>query len=167
MSIPYREEIDNTIPKIGTFTADAVSYEQFVCALVKERGDHGRNLEHMVIGICGEAGEIADCIKKHTIYGKEFDRANAVEELGDLEFYMAGLRQMLGISRDETLEGNYEKLKARYTGGTYSDAAAIERADKKEPQPELQVIDMSKAISDDQVAAVDETAGLAKAPESP
>ena len=152
----YNPEVDQKDPLW-------VTYEQFVTNLVKERGDRSMNLEHMVIGICGESGELADGIKKNSIYGKPLDRANIVEELGDLEFYMAGLRQMLGISRYETLAGNVNKLQARYKGG-YSDAAAIERADKK---GELQVIDVTSAeykakaeaaITDEQVSAVDETA---------
>lgn len=159
--IPYDSEIaeNNRFP-VGE-EPEYITYEQFVTNLVKERGDREKNLEHMVIGICGEAGEIADGIKKNSIYGKPLDRQNIVEELGDLEFYMAGLRQMLNISRFETLAGNVSKLQARYKGG-YSDAAAIERADKAEPS--LHVIDVTSPeyiaknppISKEQVAAVDE-----------
>lgn len=165
--IPYNSEIaeGDTFP-VGD-TPDYVTYDQFVTNLVKERGDRSMNLEHMVIGICGEAGEIADGIKKNSIYGKRLDIANIVEELGDIEFYLAGLRQMLGLSRYETLAANVRKLQARYKG-SYSDAAAIERADKKET---LQVIDVttpaykaanniSPSISNQQVESMDETAGI-------
>lgn len=86
---------------------------------------------HMAIGACGEAGELADAIKKWTIYGKELDRANVVEELGDLEFFMQGIREITGISREETLEANMSKLAQRYAGLKYSDAQAIARADKE------------------------------------
>lgn len=132
--IPYHEHIaeGQTFP-VGD-APKFVTYEQFVTNLVKERGEESKNLEHMVIGICGEAGEIADGIKKNSIYGKPLDLKNIIEELGDIEFYLAGLRQMLGISRYETLGTNVRKLQARYKDG-YSDAAAIERADKKEPLP--------------------------------
>lgn len=85
---------------------------------------------HMAIGICGEAGELMDAIKKAAIYRKPIDRANVVEELGDMEFYMEGLRQGLGITREETIAGNISKLSARYAAGTYSDKAAQQRADK-------------------------------------
>lgn len=91
---------------------------------------------HMAVGISGEAGELLDAVKKHTVYNKELDRKNIVEELGDLEFYMEGLRQRLKISREETLEANIDKLatgkNARYKDG-YTDAAAQARADKSEP----------------------------------
>lgn len=86
--------------------------------------------DHMAMGVASEAGELLDAIKRWTIYGKPLDRANVVEELGDIEFYMEHLRNLLGISRDETLIANMEKLNVRYADG-YSDKAAIERADKE------------------------------------
>lgn len=85
---------------------------------------------HMAVGISGEAGELIDAIKKAAIYNKPLDRENVVEELGDIEFYMEGLRQGLGITRDETITHNKKKLSVRYAGGKYSDKAAQERADK-------------------------------------
>lgn len=92
------------------------------------------DLIHMAIGIAGEAGELLDAIKKATIYNKPIDRANVIEELGDLEFYMEGLRQALAINRYETLQANNDKLlkgkNARYASGSYSDQQAQDRADK-------------------------------------
>ena len=88
------------------------------------------HLAHMAIGISGEAGELLDAIKKATIYRKPIDLENVVEELGDLEFYMEGLRQGLGITREETLDANIEKLGKRYNGLKYSDESAQNRADK-------------------------------------
>ena len=87
------------------------------------------HLVHMVMGIAGEAGELLDAIKKNAIYHKPLDLTNVIEELGDLEFYMQGLRDALGISRERVLEGNISKLRKRY-GQNYSNQAAIARADK-------------------------------------
>jgi NTP pyrophosphatase (non-canonical NTP hydrolase) len=85
---------------------------------------------HMCMGLSGELGELIDAIKKSIFYRKPLDRANAVEELGDIEFYLEGLRQGLGITREETIEGNISKLGTRYSGFNYSDDAATLRADK-------------------------------------
>lgn len=85
---------------------------------------------HMASCIPGEAGELFDAVKKHVIYNKEIDRAAVIEELGDLEFYMEGLRTSMGITREETLQANIDKLSKRYPGLQYSDAAAQQRADK-------------------------------------
>jgi NTP pyrophosphatase (non-canonical NTP hydrolase) len=91
------------------------------------------HLMHMAIGISGEAGELLDAIKKQVIYRKPLDRENVLEELGDLEFYMEGIRQGLGITREQCLEANIAKLSRRYEGMKYTDDAAQERADKQHP----------------------------------
>lgn len=89
------------------------------------------HLWHMASCIPGEAGELFDAIKKSIIYRKPLDRANVIEELGDLEFYMEGLRQGLCITREETISANVAKLSKRYASLTYSDKAAQERKDKE------------------------------------
>jgi len=65
------------------------------------------------------------------IYQQPLDLVNTVEELGDLEFYMQGLRAEIRVSRDVVLEFNVEKLSKRYSSGTYTDWDATRRADKK------------------------------------
>lgn len=85
---------------------------------------------HMAVGISGESGELLDCIKKHSIYGKPIDRENLVEELGDIEFYLEGLRQVFGVTREEVVQANTEKLSKRYSSGSYSNQQAQARADK-------------------------------------
>ncbi len=94
------------------------THPQLVAALVKpgekiaaELSGSDANLLHMVIGISGEAGELLDAIKKAVIYRKELDRTNVIEELGDIEFYLEGLRQELGLSREECLTANVAKLR--------------------------------------------------------
>lgn len=90
---------------------------------------------HMAGGAASEGGELFDAIKRWALFDKELDRANVVEELGDLEFFMEGLRQNLHITREETLAANHNKLVSgvapRYPGGTFSDEATIARADKQ------------------------------------
>ena len=87
------------------------------------------DLLHMAIGLAGESGELLDAVKKHVIYNQPLDLANVREELGDIEFFMEGIRQNLWLSRGEILVENIQKLQKRY-GSKYSDAAAKERKDK-------------------------------------
>lgn len=101
-------------------------------AIAQEITGEDAHLMHMAIGICGEAGELMDAIKKRVIYRKALDRENVLEELGDLEFYLEGMRQGLSISREECLAANIKKLGVRYQGMKYSDDAARQRADKQE-----------------------------------
>lgn len=84
---------------------------------------------HMAVGVCGEAGELIDAVKRWAIYQQSVDLENIIEELGDLEFYMEGIRQGLNITREECLAHNVQKLTKRY-GEKYSDQAAKERRDK-------------------------------------
>lgn len=98
--------------------------------IVSEMSGLDAHLLHMSVGISGEAGELLDAIKKCVIYRKPLDRENVIEELGDLEFYMEGLRKALMITREETLQANIRKLSKRYEGLKYSDWSAQDRADK-------------------------------------
>lgn len=116
-----------------------VTHAEMVATLVKSPDDilssltaEKVDLIHAALGIAGEAGEAVDAIKKYAIYNKPLDRANVVEELGDLEFYMEQVRQRTGITREETLSANMAKLSVRYEGFKYSDQRAQDRADKNE-----------------------------------
>jgi NTP pyrophosphatase (non-canonical NTP hydrolase) len=88
-------------------------------------------LLHAALGICGEAGELADAIKRHVIYGKDLDLKNVIEELGDLRFYLQAVANLVKIPEHTILQENGNKLSERYKKLQYSDQAAIERADKK------------------------------------
>lgn len=101
--------------------------EEILADLTPQRA----HIWHMASCIQGEAGELFDAVKKPCIYAKgAFDRDNVVEELGDIEFYMEGLRQAFGITREETIVANQKKLGKRYAAGTYSNEQAQARADK-------------------------------------
>jgi len=109
---------------------ETVRYDMFVLQLLKADTEAMMKL-HVVLGVCGEAGELADAIKKEVIYRKPIDRTNIIEELGDLRFYIQGVQNLYGITEDEVLQHNAEKLSKRYAGLRYSDEAAQNRVDKK------------------------------------
>ncbi len=111
-------------------------YAEFVDSICKRGVDIKEELTpqqahalHMAVGVSGEAGELLDAIKKWTIYQKRLDLENVIEELGDLEFYMQGVRNCLGLQREDIIAHNTEKLGIRYENG-YSNKAAIIRKDK-------------------------------------
>jgi NTP pyrophosphatase (non-canonical NTP hydrolase) len=114
-----------------------MTHQQLVEKLMKHGNDilddltpHDCEIWHMASGVCGEAGELMDAIKGRTIYRKDLDYDNIIEELGDLEIFLEGIRQKLRISREQVLLHNIDKLTKRY-GEKYSNKAAIERKDKK------------------------------------
>jgi len=71
-------------------------------------------VEHAVMGMVTEAGELMTVIKKAKIYGKKPDMVNIVEEAGDLMWYLALLADELGVSFEEMWDKNIRKLKVRY-----------------------------------------------------
>jgi NTP pyrophosphatase (non-canonical NTP hydrolase) len=99
--------------------------------IVDEMTPEKANLWHLASCVPGKAGELFDAVKKHAIYGKELDLENVIEELGDLEFYLEGIRQALKISRQLTLDRNVSKLSLRYSQMRFRNEDARARADKK------------------------------------
>lgn len=115
----------------GFVASKVKSGEAILDSLTPEKA----HIIHMSMGVAGEAGELIDAIKKYTMYNKQADMENIIEELGDLEFYMEGLRQAFRITREETIEANVIKLEKRYHKGSYSDQQAQDRADKQCSDP--------------------------------
>lgn len=70
-----------------------------------------------VMGLCGEAGECIDLVKKARFQGHELNTEKLAEELGDVAWYLAVAAHGLGIPLSSILEGNVEKLMKRYPGG--------------------------------------------------
>ncbi len=70
-----------------------------------------------VMGLCGEAGEAIDIVKKHLAQGHELDREKLIKELGDVAWYLAETAYALEVDLEEVFRRNIEKLKARYPEG--------------------------------------------------
>ena len=70
------------------------------------------------LGLCGEAGEVAEKIKKvirdGVDYGYEEEfKADLTKELGDVLWYVAALASDLDISLDDVAKKNVQKLASR------------------------------------------------------
>lgn len=107
----------------------ANTYQTLAMRTAKDMGGLKMDLIHASLGISGEAGEFADAVKRHAVYGKELDRVNGLEELGDLLWYVALGCEKLGSTMAEVMQANIDKLALRYPE-KYTDAAALARADK-------------------------------------
>jgi NTP pyrophosphatase (non-canonical NTP hydrolase) len=79
--------------------------------------DAGSNIVYPALGLCGEAGETAEKVKKAirddggTL--TEERRAAIAAELGDVLWYAAQLATEAGLELDEIAEANLEKLLSR------------------------------------------------------
>jgi len=118
--------------KLQEFTKMTLALAKDGSQIKQELTPEQTNLIHMVIGISGEAGELLDAVKKHTIYQKPLDVVNVKEEIGDIFFYLFNLIDSLGLTFEEIIQGNMDKLSVRYSSVSYSNQQAQERADKTE-----------------------------------
>ena len=79
--------------------------------------DAGANPIYPTLGLCGEAGEVADKVKKVLRdQGGEFSAeviAALQLELGDVLWYVAKLATELGLELDQVAQANLEKLASR------------------------------------------------------
>lgn len=69
------------------------------------------------LGLAGEAGEVANKVKKMMRDGS-FDRAAVVAELGDVMWYVAALCRDLNVEMNDVALDNLKKLYDRMQRGT-------------------------------------------------
>ena len=70
-----------------------------------------------VMGLCGESGEAIDIVKKWLAQGHELDKEKLAKELGDICWYLAETATALGLSLEDIMAANLEKLRKRYPEG--------------------------------------------------
>lgn len=75
------------------------------------------------LGLAGEAGEVADTMKKAVFHQHGLNRDELIKELGDVLWYVAALCSKLNVPLSEVMERNIAKLKQRYPDGYSSDAS--------------------------------------------
>lgn len=78
---------------------------------------HEQQLSNAALGLTGEAGEVAEVIKKHLFHDTPLDRDAIVKELGDCLWYIAAFATALDVSMDDIASKNIEKLRKRYPDG--------------------------------------------------
>jgi NTP pyrophosphatase (non-canonical NTP hydrolase) len=74
-----------------------------------------------IMGLCGEAGECIDVVKKHMFQGHELDTEKLIDEASDCLWYLAEIASGLEISLEDIAIHNVEKLKKRYPDGFDAD----------------------------------------------
>jgi NTP pyrophosphatase (non-canonical NTP hydrolase) len=134
---PEKKRSGPTRAGVGGAMNVNITHADLVRSLVKD-GDaiageltgNDAHLLHMAVGVSTEAGELLDAVKKATIYRKPIDCENIIEELGDIEFYLEGIRQAFAITRETVLFANIAKLRRRYHEGRFTNEQAQARADK-------------------------------------
>ena len=76
------------------------------------------NLEYPTLGLAGEAGEVANIVKKiqrdHEGVITEETRAKLLDELGDVLWYISACADELGLTLDQIATFNVDKLAKRH-----------------------------------------------------
>lgn len=69
------------------------------------------------LGLNGEAGEVADMVKKHLFQGHPINFEHMAKELGDVAWYVAVTAHAIGYDLETILLMNVDKLRKRYPNG--------------------------------------------------
>ncbi len=119
-----RVDYDEYLKFVSAVTSkESSDYDAFVArfAELKDQVDLNRLLT-AAIGVGAEGGEFAEIVKKITFQGKPYDdasREHMIVELGDVMWYIAQACLSLGVSIDDLVIRNVQKLEARYPEGAF------------------------------------------------
>ncbi|HXE09807.1 MAG TPA: nucleoside triphosphate pyrophosphohydrolase family protein [Verrucomicrobiae bacterium] len=101
-------------------------YQKQALRTVISSDDEFKDLLHWVLGINGEAGEVAEKIKKIIRDKKgevsDTDKAELAKEIGDVLWYLAVFAHHLGVSFDDVAQQNLNKLQSRQKRGVLGGA---------------------------------------------
>jgi NTP pyrophosphatase (non-canonical NTP hydrolase) len=92
-------------------------YQELALRTHNEEASQVQSFANYALGLNGEAGEVADHIKKGIFHGHEMNRHELAKELGDVLWYVANISNLIGMSLDQVAEMNITKLKKRYPNG--------------------------------------------------
>lgn len=80
------------------------------------------------LGLCGEAGEVVENLKKALFHDHPMDTVALRNELGDVLWYWVLLCDTLGLSLDDVIDANVQKRRRRYPDG-FSAERSLHRDD--------------------------------------
>ena len=125
MSYPYQGITPNEYQRLAIRTENT---PRFINIAGKTEAENATldGLIHGAVGLCTEAGELQDMLKKHVMYGKPLDITNAVEECGDALWYIAIVLSKAGVTLEDCMDRNIAKLRVRFPD-KYTNQAALNR----------------------------------------
>jgi NTP pyrophosphatase (non-canonical NTP hydrolase) len=93
----------------------ADKYSKWVEAKILTEGND--RLVENTLGLVGEAGEVAEKIKKLIRDNARYSSEEVIKEIGDVVFYATALANIYGKGLQEVLDLNIEKLDSRQLRG--------------------------------------------------
>ncbi|MEA3272636.1 MAG: nucleoside triphosphate pyrophosphohydrolase family protein [Patescibacteria group bacterium] len=91
-------------------------YQEFCKQSAKKIENSKEEIMTWGLGISGEAGDVASCIKKTFAHDND-QRAGIRENIGDTLWYTAMICNYFGWDLGEILDENTEKLRKRFPAG--------------------------------------------------
>lgn len=110
---------------VNEVTSDASRYTDSFIERINELQEQGVDIQRLLtagVGIGAEGGEFTEIVKKICFQGKPYNEANRehmIVELGDVMWYIAQACMALGVSLDDIIIRNVNKLSARYPEGAF------------------------------------------------
>ena len=93
-------------------------YSYWVEGKILTKGE--TRLVENTLGLVGEAGEVAEKVKKLLRDKSKINPSEIVKELGDVAFYLTALANYFNSNLDEVLDINMQKLNDRQSRGVLS-----------------------------------------------
>ncbi len=95
---------------------DLRDYQKLCKKTAKKFGDKEKEIMTWGLGIAGEAGDVAGCIKKTYSHGDD-QKKGMRENLGDTMWYIAMICNFYGWNLEDILQENMDKLQKRHPRG--------------------------------------------------
>ena len=98
---------------------DADAYQQNVLKYAPDHHDYLLHVIYAAMGMCGEAGEASELVKKYAYHGYTIDTEHLARELGDVLWYVSYMAYLFGYPLGKIMAMNQEKLAKRYPDGKF------------------------------------------------
>ena len=106
---------------------DADIYQLDVLKYAPDYQHYMPNVLYAAIGMCGEAGEVSELVKKYEYHGHAIDTEHLARELGDVLWYVSYMADLFGYSLGKIMAMNQEKLAKRYPDGKFDEERSKNR----------------------------------------
>ena len=106
---------------------DADLYQLDVLKYAPDYQHYMPNVLYAAIGMCGEAGEVSELVKKYAYHGHAIDTEHLARELGDVLWYVSYMAHLFGYPLGKIMAMNQEKLAKRYPDGKFDEERSRNR----------------------------------------
>ena len=117
-ALTYIESLEHQIARLEGSTSMSINgYQVEALRTANGMSDEYPMWLNGALGLNGEAGEVADMVKKHLFQGHPIDFEHMAKELGDVAWYVAATAYAIGYDLETILQMNVDKLRKRYPNG--------------------------------------------------